>query len=245
MTYWRECRAVHAPARHRRGSPTPRRSCRPGGARLARGQRARRSDPRDSAGARHSSRRHYARAASSCGLAADSSDAARPGRRSARPTCARAAADPVRDRARRDVAALAGPGLARWPAASCNRSRTPFEAQRQFVANASHELRAPLTRQRALIQVALADPDASFSSLRAAHERVLASEQHLEQMIDALLTLTRGQAGLERRERLDLATLASQALLAREPELAGTRPRCPTRRSPQRRRPAIRDCSSA
>jgi signal transduction histidine kinase len=96
-----------------------------------------------------------------------------------------------------------------------------FEAQRHFVANASHELRAPLTRQRALIQVALADPDADFSSLRTAHERVLASEQHLEQMIDALLTLTRGQAGLQRSEPLDLAVLASQALLAREPEAAG------------------------
>src|SRR5581483_11106218 len=66
-----------------------------------------------------------------------------------------------------------------------------FEAQRQFVASASHELRGPLARQRALIQVALADPDASFGSLRAAHERVLASEQHLEQLIDALLALTR------------------------------------------------------
>ena len=51
-----------------------------------------------------------------------------------------------------------------------------YEAQRQFVANASHELRAPLTRQRALIQVALANPEADFASLRAAHERVLASE---------------------------------------------------------------------
>jgi signal transduction histidine kinase len=96
-----------------------------------------------------------------------------------------------------------------------------FEAQRQFVANASHELRAPLTRQRALIQVALADPDANFTSLRAAHERVLASEQQLEQMIDALLNPTRGQAGLERREHLDLAALASKALLARESEAAG------------------------
>ena len=96
-----------------------------------------------------------------------------------------------------------------------------FEAQRQFVANASHELRAPLTRQRALIQVALADPQASFTSLRTAHERVLASEQHLEQMIDGLLTLTRGQAGLERREPIDLATIASKALLAHESEAAG------------------------
>jgi signal transduction histidine kinase len=96
-----------------------------------------------------------------------------------------------------------------------------YEAQRQFVANASHELRTPLARQRALIQVALADPQASFSSLRAAHERVLASEQYLEQMIDALLTLTRGQAGLERRERVDLEILAGRALRARQPELAG------------------------
>ena len=95
-----------------------------------------------------------------------------------------------------------------------------YQAQRQFVANASHELRAPLTRQRALIQVALADPDANFASLRAAHERVLASEQHLEQMIDGLLALTRGQAGLERRERLDLATLAAQVLQTRDSETA-------------------------
>ncbi len=96
-----------------------------------------------------------------------------------------------------------------------------FAAQRQFVANASHELRAPLTRQRALIQVALADPDANLASLRAAHERVLASELHLEQMIEGLLTLTRGQAGLERRERLDLAAIAAKALLAREADAAG------------------------
>ena len=96
-----------------------------------------------------------------------------------------------------------------------------YEAQRQFVANASHELRAPLTRQRALIEVALASPEADSPRCETAHERVLASEQHLEQLIDALLALTRGQAGLERRERLDLATLTSEALLARESELAG------------------------
>jgi signal transduction histidine kinase len=93
------------------------------------------------------------------------------------------------------------------------------ETQRQFVANASHELRAPLTRQRALIQVALADPEASFASLRTAHERVLASQQHLEQMIDGLLALARGQTGLERRERVDLATFAAELLRMQDSEV--------------------------
>lgn len=50
---------------------------------------------------------------------------------------------------------------------------------------------------------------------------MLASEQHLEQMIEALLTLTRGEAGPERRGELDLEALASQAVLARTDELAG------------------------
>jgi signal transduction histidine kinase len=94
-----------------------------------------------------------------------------------------------------------------------------YRAQRQFVANASHELRGPLTRQRALIEVALASSGANFASLRKAHERVLASEQHLEQLIDALLALTRGQVGLERSERSDLAVLATRALQAQRPDL--------------------------
>ena len=96
-----------------------------------------------------------------------------------------------------------------------------YHAQRQFVANASHELRAPLTRLRTLSEVALASSEADLASLRTAHERVLASEQHLEQLIEALLALTRGQAGLERRERLDLATLTSQTMRAHESQLAG------------------------
>ena len=94
------------------------------------------------------------------------------------------------------------------------------EAQRQFVANASHELRAPLTRQRALIQVALADPRADAASLRAAHQRALAAEQHLEQMIDALLALARGQTGRRRDEQVDLAALAVEAMLPYDSELA-------------------------
>ena len=87
-----------------------------------------------------------------------------------------------------------------------------FDAQRRFVANASHELRTPLTRQRTVAQVALADPDATIESLRASHEQVLASGAQQERMIEALLTLTRVQAGLDRQEGFDLATVTNQIL---------------------------------
>jgi signal transduction histidine kinase len=97
--------------------------------------------------------------------------------------------------------------------------RRSYEAQRQFVANASHELRAPLTRLRTLSEVALASSNANVASLRRNHERVLASEQHLERLIDALLALTRSQAGLQRRERLDLAALTSHAVLGHQSRL--------------------------
>ena len=90
-----------------------------------------------------------------------------------------------------------------------------FEAQRRFVANASHELRTPLTLERALVEVALADPDASVSSLRRCCERVLVSSAQQERVIDALLTLARGQAGVESREPVDLAQLAAELLAAR------------------------------
>jgi signal transduction histidine kinase len=98
------------------------------------------------------------------------------------------------------------------------RLEASFAAQRQFVANASHELRTPLAWQRTLIQVALADPDADAQSLRAAHERVLASGVEQERIIEALLTLTRGHAGLDKREPFDLALLATRVLHARRSE---------------------------
>ncbi len=94
-----------------------------------------------------------------------------------------------------------------------------FQAQRQFVANASHELRTPLARLKTLAQVALADPDASVESLRAAHERVLASEQQLEQLIDALLSLAGSGRGLERRQPVDLAEILGEVLADRRDEI--------------------------
>jgi len=101
------------------------------------------------------------------------------------------------------------------------RLQASFAAQRQFIGNVSHELRTPLARQRVLTQVALADPDATIGSLRAAHERVLVSGRQQERLIEALLTLALSQRGLERQEPFDLATVTDETLLARQSEAEG------------------------
>jgi signal transduction histidine kinase len=93
-----------------------------------------------------------------------------------------------------------------------------FTAQRQFVTNASHELRTPLARQRTLVEVALRDPDPTVGSLQHTMQRVLATGEEQERLIEALLTLARSQRGLDRREPLDLAVVTGAALAATGPE---------------------------
>jgi len=93
-----------------------------------------------------------------------------------------------------------------------------FRAQRQFVANASHELRTPLARQRTLLEVALRDRQATNASLRLACERALAAGEQQERLIAALLTLARGERGLDAFEPFDLGAVAADALEARRDE---------------------------
>ena len=120
------------------------------------------------------------------------------------------------------------------------RLEATFTAQRQFIANAAHELRTPLARQRVISQVAVADPGASIESLRVAHERVLVAGAQQQHLIDALLTLARGQAGLDKHEPFDLAALAHKILAERQPgvlhlnlTLRATLGSAPTAGSPQ------------
>ena len=55
----------------------------------------------------------------------------------------------------------------RSPGASCASMPSAFDARERFVANATHELRSPLTVIRTEADVTLADPDADVGELRA------------------------------------------------------------------------------
>ena len=94
------------------------------------------------------------------------------------------------------------------------RLETAFDAQRQFVANASHELRTPLTLERTLLELALSDPNATVESFRHTCEQLLGVGEQQERLIEALLTLSRSQRGLESRQPVDLAAITAAAASA-------------------------------
>jgi signal transduction histidine kinase len=89
-----------------------------------------------------------------------------------------------------------------------------FEAQRRFVANASHELRSPLTVMRSEAEVALANPSVDHDELREVARSVVESTDRTEALLDGLMMLARSQRGLLRREPLDLAAIARSAAAA-------------------------------
>jgi signal transduction histidine kinase len=95
------------------------------------------------------------------------------------------------------------------------RLEAAFDSQRHFIANASHELRTPLAAERTVLQVALADPDASADSLRSACRQLLTVGKQQERLIDALLTLASSQRGLRARELFDLAEVTGRIAQAR------------------------------
>ena len=90
------------------------------------------------------------------------------------------------------------------------------DGRRHFAAYVAHELRAPIALQRALVEVALADPDADTAALREMGERVVASCVWQQRLIDALLDLAHSGRALARQKPVDVAAVAAQVLQAHD-----------------------------
>jgi signal transduction histidine kinase len=112
------------------------------------------------------------------------------------------------------------------------RLEASFQAQRHFVANASHELRTPIAVERTLLQVALDDPEADTVALRETCQDVLALGVQTERLIDSLLTLASGERGIERRNPFNLADLAARVARTLGEEAAQRDVRLEVRLSP-------------
>jgi signal transduction histidine kinase len=96
------------------------------------------------------------------------------------------------------------------------RLQASFDSQRRFVASASHELRTPLTLDRALLERALRKREPTDAFWRATCERLLASSQQQDRLIDALLTLARSETGLRSCESFELSAVIDSVLLSPE-----------------------------
>jgi signal transduction histidine kinase len=79
-----------------------------------------------------------------------------------------------------------------------------FQSQQRFVANASHELRSPLTVIRAEAEVALANPDPDLDELRGMAEAVVDASRRTETLLAGLLILARSQPDLLRSRPVNL-----------------------------------------
>ena len=97
-----------------------------------------------------------------------------------------------------------------------------FAGQRRFVDNASHELRTPLAINRTVLEVAIADPEASASTRQLA-QTLLATNDRSQRLIEGLLLLARSDNELVEHKKVDLAEVGAHVvgLLAEEARSAG------------------------
>lgn len=97
-----------------------------------------------------------------------------------------------------------------------------FAGQRRFVGNASHELKTPLAINRTLLEVALADAEAS-ADLKAIGRTLLETNSRHERLIEGLLVLAKSDHEISERTVVDLGEMSSRVLnqLSRDVEEAG------------------------
>ena len=86
-----------------------------------------------------------------------------------------------------------------------------LKGQRQFIADASHELRTPITVIRGQLEVLAAQTDPSASDVRLTEEHVQREITRMSRLIDDLLLLAQAEhPDFLRPERIDLRTFVDQ-----------------------------------
>ena len=86
----------------------------------------------------------------------------------------------------------------------------------RFAAYVAHELRTPLATQRALLELALGDPGTDAATWREIGEDVLDACARQERIVAACLALARTRGAVRRRDPVDLAAIAAEALRAHD-----------------------------
>jgi signal transduction histidine kinase len=99
------------------------------------------------------------------------------------------------------------------------RLEAALDSHKRFVANAAHELRTPLTLEHALLEEAVLDPVATADAFRAQFAELMVVSEQQARLLDSLLVLATSERGLDRRESVDLSTLAGDVLKAARPEV--------------------------
>ncbi|HEY9855708.1 MAG TPA: ATP-binding protein [Stenomitos sp.] len=92
-----------------------------------------------------------------------------------------------------------------------DRLQVSFDAQRRFVADASHELKSPLTSIRGHLQLLQRRPEATGDQRTTWIQTGLREVDRLTRLVNELLDLARTEAAPDmRRERVDLNTIAHE-----------------------------------
>ncbi|MDM7892012.1 sensor histidine kinase [Curtobacterium caseinilyticum] len=110
--------------------------------------------------------------------------------------------------------------LSRTIDALLDRLEAAFDAQRQFIAHAAHELRTPLAVQRASLQIGLSDGDGP-QDVAAVRAELLEQNRRTEHLVESLLVLAEAERGLaDRTAPIDLVAIVADVVAQAGPDAA-------------------------